>query len=312
MQQTHQATAWEEHSKHWGEVRRESAGVEAVVETLANLSTSGEGLAELAHDTRNMVTALGLYCDLLEQPGVLAPAFLHYGCELRLVAAASRRLVEKMVALDERNDAFGLSMRQGAFRDAAMQLPKVIQLSKSSSLDLRPRPARMWEMLPAVPIDDLAGELLANRNLLAALAGPTIALTVDTEGGALPVQLTGEDLTRVLVNLVKNAAQAMVSGGIIALTLRQRPTSHGDEKTLLLTIADSGPGIPRHDLEKVFEAGFSTLAAISSSEGWPATHRGLGLSITRSIIDAAGGRVTASNGDHGGATLSIELPVRKR
>ena len=47
-----------------------------------------------------MVTALGLYCDLLEEPGVLAPPFRHYGGELRLVAAASRRLVEKLVALE--------------------------------------------------------------------------------------------------------------------------------------------------------------------------------------------------------------------
>ena len=74
--------------------------VEAVVETLATLRSRGESLAEVAHDARNMVTALGLYCDLLEEPGVLATQFLHYGSELRLVAAASRRLVEKLVALD--------------------------------------------------------------------------------------------------------------------------------------------------------------------------------------------------------------------
>src|ERR1039457_3068034 len=74
--------------------------VEAVVETLASLCGESENLAEVAHDARNMVTALGLYCDLLEEPGVLNPAFHHYGNELRLVATASRRLVEKLVALD--------------------------------------------------------------------------------------------------------------------------------------------------------------------------------------------------------------------
>ena len=42
--------------------------VEAVVETLATLHNRGETLAEVAHDARNMVTALGLYCDLLEEP----------------------------------------------------------------------------------------------------------------------------------------------------------------------------------------------------------------------------------------------------
>ena len=49
--------------------------MEAVVETLAALQRRGESLAEVAHDARNMVTALGLYCDLLEEPGVLAAPF---------------------------------------------------------------------------------------------------------------------------------------------------------------------------------------------------------------------------------------------
>ncbi|MGB8028068.1 MAG: hypothetical protein WCF30_00250, partial [Terracidiphilus sp.] len=81
--------------------------VETVVETLARLRSPGETLAEAAHDARNMVTALGLYCDLLEEPGVLATPFIHYGHELRLVAAASRRLVEKIVAIDAQRDLPG-------------------------------------------------------------------------------------------------------------------------------------------------------------------------------------------------------------
>src|ERR1039458_5080838 len=76
-----------------------------MVETLTNLRSEGESLAEVAHDARNMVTALGLYCDLLEEPGVLSPSFQHYGGELRLVATASRRLVEKLLTLDARLDA---------------------------------------------------------------------------------------------------------------------------------------------------------------------------------------------------------------
>jgi len=298
MQHFEQAAAWSGGA-------RERAGMEAVVETLASRLGSGETLAELAHDARNMVTALGLYCDLLEQPGVLASSHRHFGSELRLVAAASHRLVEKMVALDLRSSGSGVSSLQGIFRDAAAELPK------RNPLEMRPRPVRQWEMLPAIPIDDLAGELMANRNLLAALAGPTIGLTMDAVGGALPVRLTGEDLTRVLVNLVKNAAQAMPTGGTIVLTLRQRSTPHASRETLLLSIEDSGPGIPPQALDKVFEAGFSTHSRLAASENWPASHRGLGLSITRSIIEAAGGRIAAANGDHGGAMLSIELPVRK-
>jgi signal transduction histidine kinase len=44
--------------------------------------------------------------------------------------------------------------------------------------------------------------------------------------------------------------------------------------------------------------------------GWPAVHRGLGLSISRSLVEASGGRVTASNREPRGARIEIELPVR--
>src|ERR1035437_1157650 len=87
-----------EHTTSWS--GPDTKRVEVVVETLANLRSEGESLAQVAHDARNMVTALGLYCDLLEEPGVLGAPFRHYGSELRLVATASRRLVEKLVALD--------------------------------------------------------------------------------------------------------------------------------------------------------------------------------------------------------------------
>src|SRR5580698_1428594 len=96
--------------------------VEAVVETLTTRQSAGETLAEVAHDARNMVTALGLYCDLLEEPGVLAVPFAHYGSELRLVAAASRRLVEKLVALDSGPDAdFDTGLNTGLDAGAARE-----------------------------------------------------------------------------------------------------------------------------------------------------------------------------------------------
>jgi hypothetical protein len=227
MQQLEQAT---------GLGGTEHKRVEAVVETLATLHSHGESLVEVAHDARNMVTALGLYCDLLEEPGVLTPSYLHYGNELRLVAAASRRLVEKLVSLDAR-EAPGTSATIAAVHEPA---PRP---TGNRSGDRQER-ARHWDLLPAEPIANLAEELLANRNLLSALAGPAIALTVDAESGALPVRLTGEDLTRVMVNLVKNSTEAMPKGGRIQIGLRERSAGQGAAPWLQLTIEDNGPGIP--------------------------------------------------------------------
>jgi two-component system sensor histidine kinase ChvG len=277
--------------------------VEAVVETLATMRGQGDSLAEVAHDARNMVTALGLYCDLLEEPGVLATPFLHYGNELRLVAGASRRLVEKLVALDAGEEP-GAASSRGRMRDLE-------RLPGEAPAGYRIERNRRWEAMPAGPIDNLAGELLANRNLLAALAGPSIALAIDAEGGTRPVRLSGEDLTRVLVNLVKNAAEAMPAGGRVQLSLRESTEGTETEPWLELAVEDNGPGIPANALDWVFESGYTTRSQGAQANGaWATAHRGLGLSITRSIVEAAGGRIHAENRAPTGARFVIELPVR--
>jgi len=283
-------------------VKSERRRVEAVVETLSTLRGESENLAEVAHDARNLVTALGLYCDLLEEPGVLNPEFQHYGSELRLVATASRRLVEKLVALDART-----GLTRGAASEARLGGAGGI-VSAGASGQGR---AHRWDLMPAEPINDLAAELRSSRNLLSALAGPSIAVTLEAEGGAQPVRLTGEDLTRILVNLVKNAAEAMPEGGSIRLGLRERVADNGSGEGLTLSVEDSGPGVPREALDKIFDSGYSTRAKVSSRPGdRPTGHRGLGLSITRSIVEAAGGSIHAINLVPSGARFEIDLPVR--
>jgi signal transduction histidine kinase len=280
-------------------------------------SLDGHSLAELAHDARNMVTALALYCDLLEEPGVLASPFRHYGNELRLVTAASRRLIEKLVVLDcslengEPEQGLRIPRTEGSgIAFAAQAVPEAaLRTSGTASIRIagRTSQARRPKLLPSRPIASLQYELLANRNLLAALAGPSIVVTVASEGCALPVRLSGEDLTRILVNLVKNAAEAMPAGGQIQLGLEKLSQETAGAEWMALTVEDSGPGIPATDLDTIFEPGYSTRG---SSFGWPAARRGLGLSIARSLVEAAGGRIYAANRSSGGAVIAIELPVR--
>lgn len=279
--------------------------VEAVVETLATLRSRGDSLAELAHDARNMVTALALYCDLLEEPGVLAHPFGHYGSELRLVVGASRRLVEKLVLLDTHETAGG-----SAFDVAGSRRNRVFEALNFDYSAATHAAGRMAND----PIHSLREELLANRNLLDAMAGVSIAVSVEARGGAQPVKLTSEDLTRILVNLVKNAAESMRRTGNIRIVLSEEEDLPESTKRLLLTIEDDGPGIPGELLEKIFEPRFTTRGGRASLTGeeipvWSATHRGLGLSITRSIVEAAGGRIHAGKAVPAGARFVIELPV---
>jgi len=281
--------------------------LETMVEALANQREGGESLAEVAHDARNMVAALGLYCELLEEPGVLAAPFQHYGIELRLVASASRRLVHKLAALNGHGHAEACTADSAASNADAP--PWIESVSRPQ------RSMKHWDLPHSKPIENLAVELRASQNLLAALAGPAIRLSVDTSGGARPVRMTSEDLTRILVNIVKNAAEAMTGGGSIRLSLRESPTKPGAARWLTLTIEDNGPGLPQTAIGKVFLPGFTTRPKVSNARGRQAelgAQRGLGLSITRSIVQAAGGRIHAANRDPSGACFQIDLPARSR
>ena len=258
-----------------------------------------ETVAEVAHDARNMVAALGLYCDLLQEPGVLATPFVHYGQELRQVAVASRRLLDKLAVIGRPAPVATESFWRAESRTAELwpaRLPGENHEAAASE-------SWGWELPPA-SVTNLAAELMATRNLLSALAGPAIVLTVEVESGSRPARISTEDLTRVLVNLVKNAVEAMDDGGRIHITLRQRSAADGD--WLVLTIEDNGPGIPDAALERIFDSGFT---GHSRADGRPAIHRGLGLAITRAIIEAAGGRIYAENRLAGGTRMVIELPA---
>jgi len=284
-----------------GESERKRA--ETVVENLSTLGSQGENLAAVAHDARNMVTALDLYCDLLQEPGVLGEPFTHYGSELKLVAAASRRLVDKLAGLDpeETQDEDALSRTQ------------LEKLAIESSAHNQRSQSKRWHSVPSKTIENLAAETLYNRNLLSAVAGPAVSVTVNVEGAAQPVQMSGEDLTRILVNLVKNAAEAMAGVGRIHINLWESCGEPGNAPWLTLNVEDNGPGIPDRLLSTVFEPGQSAhrnSAALVRPDQWPVAHRGLGLSITRSIVEAAGGFIHAANRDPVGACIQIELPVQ--
>jgi len=101
-------------------------------------------------------------------------------------------------------------------------------------------------------------------------------------------------IRQALINLLTNAVHAVGSEGVITLTLKDT----GDQ--VEITVSDSGPGIPRENLAKIFEPFFSTKP--------PGEGTGLGLFVTRGVIEKLGGTVTVDSDVGKGATFCIRLP----
>jgi len=259
-----------------------------------------ENRSSLIHDARNMVSAMDLYCDLLQEPGVLTETFRHYAAELRLVGSASRRLLEKLSIQESGQESSEFSseesrsdLRLNSSNASPFGRFRSLESGPLASLGLPPTTGRDRQGFPLErPIASLAEEIRANLNLVSALAGPGITVGLSVAGAQHPIAMTGDDLTRVLVNLARNSTDAMPHGGHIQIALEERP-GH-----LSLSFTDNGPGIPDAALEAIFSPGYSTHVSLDRAAApgaWPVQHRGLGLSIVRSIVSAAKGAVWAAN-----------------
>jgi signal transduction histidine kinase len=127
-----------------------------------------------------------------------------------------------------------------------------------------------------------------------------IALTSSVEPELL---VHGDEalIRRLLLNLLDNSFKYTPEGGKVVVECRKR----GSET--LLSVADSGPGIPQDLHERVFERFFRVDKARSRSES-DTGGAGLGLAIARWIAEAHHGRLELTRSDSSGTTFSAYLP----
>ncbi len=143
------------------------------------------------------------------------------------------------------------------------------------------------------------GEPVDVRNLLRGVmdifqdrcSSSTLELLLDIQDRWLPadafiVMGHGDRLGRVITNLLDNAISFSPEGGVVAVRARHL------DGAIEITVEDDGPGIPADKLDDVFERFYSDRPQSDSTLG---KNSGLGLSISRDIIDAYGGSIEASN-----------------
>lgn len=112
---------------------------------------------------------------------------------------------------------------------------------------------------------------------------------------ATPVFVDRVQIQQVLVNLMRNACEAMEASPVRRLTLS---TALLDQKTVEIVVADTGPGLTQDIADRLFEAFVSTKE----------NGMGLGLSICRTIIESHGGRISARAARGGGTEFRFTLP----
>jgi signal transduction histidine kinase len=100
-------------------------------------------------------------------------------------------------------------------------------------------------------------------------------------------------IRRVIINIIRNAMQAMPDGGNVTITTRR------DERWLTVEIVDTGTGVAEADIDKVFDAFYSSKT----------TGSGLGLAVSAQIVNNHGGTIEVKSGVPNGTVFVVKLPL---
>jgi two-component system NtrC family sensor kinase len=225
------------------------------------LATLGELAAGVVHELNNPLTSITVYAEYLVRKLEAQNAEAADLEKLRRIGASAQRILRFS-------------------RD-------LVQYARPSGKDLGPV--------------DLAAVVRSSVSICEHLierGGIELAIEIEPE---LPViQAVGGQLEQVLINLITNATHACQSssetGGKVAVRAQAVAPS-----SVMLEVADSGPGIRDDDRDKIFEPFFTTKPDGKGT--------GLGLPIVRNIVDQHRGQISVARSDLGGASFKVTIPV---
>ena len=247
-------------------LQRELTDANQRLERSRRLAALGEMAAGIAHEIRNPLGSIGLYARMLEEDLAHAPE----------QASIAGKIAEGVRGIDA-----------------------IVRDVLSFAREIKPRigPVDAEELLTQACETALAGVRVAGIDLPG-----SVACEIEPEGLALACD--AGLVRQALVNLIRNAAEAMASsvkgdpGSAPPRPSTLRLGAGVDGSTITLRVEDSGPGIPPEVIDRMFNPFFTTRD----------TGAGLGLAIVHRIADAHGGSVVVESKPGSGARFDLVLP----
>ena len=238
----------------------------------------------------------GLQVEVLQRTDALRAALLSsISHDLRtplasIKASASSLLQDDVQWSDDERRSFALAIEHEADRLNRL-VANLLDMSRIEGGALKPE--KEW-----YPIDELIHDVLSHMQPLL----HDREVQTDIPDDLPPVQLDYLEIEQVLTNLIENAVHYTPSDSSIDVSV------HTEEDQLVISVADRGPGIPPSDLEHVFDKFYRVSGRTSERP----TGSGLGLAVSRGLIEAHGGRIWVENREGGGAVFRFTLPLMEK
>ncbi|MGO4438204.1 sensor histidine kinase [Rhizobium sp. RAF56] len=179
-----------------------------------------------------------------------------------------------------------LEALRGSTRQMSRLASQLLTLSRAEPGSRRPRK-------DVIDLADTAREVLEGQAEEALRRGIDLGLDAN---GPVVVKGDGTMLREMLVNLVDNAIRYTRENGSVTVSVGKA------DDVAVLTVEDSGPGIPHAEREQVFERFYRVLG--TEGEG-----SGIGLAIVREVVDGSGGSVTLGDAPGQGLLVTVKLPL---
>ena len=247
---------------------------------LADVVASNEKLSAALVELQNTQEQL-VQAERLAAVGRLAASVAH---ELRSPLTIMRNSVYYLDRLASMGKLDSVTVVQRYLQKIDDEVERQNKIINDLLFFSRNRPRKLTEV-------DLNGIL--QETVLRVRMPEAVALTLDLCEGLEPIRADADQLTQVFVNLATNAVQAMPQGGTLAISCTS------EEPYAVVRVRDTGTGIAPDALNSLFEPFFTT-----KEKGI-----GLGLSVTKSIVEAHRGRIEVASTLGVGTTFSVWLPL---